>query len=95
MKKKFITHEGVMRRFEKKFPGVTKEIEAELEKLRISGKIAEYRRRAHLSQVALAEKIGTTQSVVARMESPDYKDYKVSTLLKIAQVTGGSFLIAA
>ena len=95
MKKKVITHETVMRRFEKKFPGIGQEIEAELEKLRIAGKIAEYRKRAHLSQVALARKIGTTQSVIARMESPNYKDYKVSTLLKIAQVTGGSFLIAA
>ncbi|OGR83795.1 MAG: hypothetical protein A2902_04615 [Elusimicrobia bacterium RIFCSPLOWO2_01_FULL_64_13] len=95
MKNKFITHEAVMRRFEKKFPGISRDIEAELEKLRIAGKIAAYRKRAHLSQIALAKKIGTTQSVIARMESPDYKDYKVSTLLKIAQVTGGTFLIAA
>ena len=95
MKKKFITHEAVMRRFEKKFPGIKNEIGAELEKLRIAGKIAEYRKRARLSQVALAKKIGTTQSVIARMESPNYKDYKVSTLLKIVQVTGGSFQIAA
>ena len=95
MKNKPITHKAVMRRFEKKFPGIGKEIEAELSKLRIAGKIAECRRRAHLSQVALAKKIGTTQSVIARMESPDYKDYKISTLLKIARATGGSFLIAA
>ncbi len=84
-----------MRRFEKKFPGIGKEVEEDLKKLRIAGKIAQYRRKAHLSQVNLAKKIGTTQSVIARMENANYTDYKVSTLLKIAQVTGGSFLIAA
>ena len=38
MKRRFIRHEDVMRRFEKKFPGISKEIEAELEKLRIAEK---------------------------------------------------------
>lgn len=95
MKQKFVTHEEVMQKFEKKWPGVSKEIEAEISQLHIAGHITELRRQTKLSQKVLAEKIGTTQSAVARMESPGYHDYKVSTLFKIAQVTGGAFRISA
>ncbi|MBI2119403.1 MAG: helix-turn-helix transcriptional regulator [Elusimicrobia bacterium] len=53
------------------------------------------RQRSRMSQKELAERIGTTQSVVSRMESSNYVDYRVSTLKRIADATGGSFVISA
>lgn len=42
------------------------------------------REKRGLTQADLAKKIGTTQSVVARMENPDYGRFSLTTLFKIA-----------
>src|SRR5262245_50859221 len=68
---------------------VTNEIyQRELARLRLANQILEVRHRAGLSQEALAERIGTKQSAVARMERGGYTGYTVSTLAKIAAATG-------
>jgi DNA-binding XRE family transcriptional regulator len=79
-----LTHEEVLRRMEKKYPGIGQKVQEELAGLRIAYKITELRRRHHLTQVELARRAGLKQSNLARMEHPGYTDYKVSTLSKIA-----------
>lgn len=93
MKKKIVTHTDVLAKLNRKWPGFKKEVAEGVARLHVAERIAELRHRAHLSQKALAEKIGTTQSNVARMENPEYNDYRVSTLAKIAEATNGSFVI--
>lgn len=93
MKRKFVTHKDVRTEMYKRYPNLEAKVQIELRKLKIAEKIAELRKKAHLSQKKLAEKIGTTQSVIARMENPNYTDYRVSTLQRISYVTGGSFHI--
>lgn len=93
MREKIFTHNDVLNELEKKWPGFKKEVKAKADKLHIAYKIAEMRHRARLSQKALANKIGTKQSVVARMESPNYKDYRVSTLSKIAQALHSQLVV--
>lgn len=95
MNKKEVTHDKVVQMMEKRWPGFKSKVKKEADKLHIAYKIAEMRKKAHLSQEALAKKIGTTQSVVARMESLKYSDYRVSTLKRIAEATGGTFVINA
>lgn len=61
----------------------------ELARLQIATQIAALRERAGLSQAALADRIGTKQAGVARMERRDYQGYTVATLAKIAAAAGG------
>jgi ribosome-binding protein aMBF1 (putative translation factor) len=60
----------------------------ELARLKLANQIVAARRKRHLSQRALAERIGTKQPTVARMERADYTGYTVTTLAKIAAATG-------
>lgn len=46
--------------------------------------IAEMRKSAGLTQKRLAERIGTTQSVIARLESAEYEGHSLPMLKKIA-----------
>jgi len=52
--------------------------------LEIAYQILQLRKRAHLSQLQLAERIGTTQSNVARMEQGG-QNFTIDTLEKIAK----------
>jgi transcriptional regulator with XRE-family HTH domain len=61
----------------------------ELARLQIANQIATLRERAGLSQAALADRIGTKQAGIARMERRDYQGYTVATLAKIAAAMGG------
>lgn len=55
-------------------------------------KITEMRKKARLSQVQLAKKIGTQQSNVARMEQ-GRQNFRISTLYKIANIFGKKLVI--
>ncbi len=48
--------------------------------------IYDARTEAGLSQKELAEMIGTTQSVISRLEDADYEGHSLSMLSRIAQV---------
>src|SRR5208337_5294452 len=60
-------------------------IAEEAENLRIAKNIYELRTRAGLSQAELATRIGTTQSVISRLEDADYGGHSLPMLQRIAQ----------
>ncbi|MBL7215844.1 MAG: helix-turn-helix transcriptional regulator [Phycisphaerae bacterium] len=59
-------------------------IEAEREKIRIAEQVYALRKERGLTQKQLAEIIGTTQSVISRLESTDYESERIETLQKLA-----------
>lgn len=61
--------------------------EEESRKLQIAYQILLLRKKRKMSQAALARKIGTKQSNIARMESGQ-QNFSVDTLQKIARVFG-------
>ena len=59
-------------------------IEEERTNLQVATEIFNLRTRAKLSQEQLAEKVGTTQSVISRLEDADYDGHSLSMLQRIA-----------
>lgn len=61
---------------------------AELEKIRaddaVARKIYDFRTKAGLSQRALAKLVGTTASVICRLEDADYEGHSLAMLNRIA-----------
>jgi transcriptional regulator with XRE-family HTH domain len=51
----------------------------------VSAQIRILREREGWSQKDLAERIGTTQSAISRIESPDYSSWRIETLRKLAR----------
>lgn len=62
-----------------------KAVEAERLSAEIAKMIFEARREAGLSQKELADLIGTTQSVISRLEDSDYEGHSLPMLDKIAK----------
>lgn len=56
-----------------------------IEKDRIAVELNYYREKAGITQSQLAQSVGTSQSAIARLESPDYKGYSLRMLRKIAE----------
>ncbi len=73
----------------KKFIAGSSEREDTFDKERVNAKIArlifDYREDAGLTQKQLAGLIGTTQSVISRLEDADYEGHSLTMLNKIAQ----------
>lgn len=59
-------------------------VEREQDNLDIARKIYELRIKARLSQDELARKVGTTQSVISRLEDADYDGHSLAMLRRIA-----------
>ncbi len=59
-------------------------LEAEREKLKIAGQIYDLRTQVGLSQAQLAKLVGTTQSVISRLEDADYSGHSFNMLRRIA-----------
>jgi transcriptional regulator with XRE-family HTH domain len=59
-------------------------LEQEQANLDIARKIYELRTKAKLSQAGLAKKVGTTQSVISRLEDADYEGHSLAMLRRIA-----------
>jgi len=59
-------------------------IERQREKSGIAEQIYNLRTQAGLTQKQLAEMVGTTQSVISRLEDADYDGYSLKMLQKIA-----------
>jgi len=59
-------------------------VEQEQANLDIARKIYELRSKAKLSQTELARKVGTTQSVISRLEDADYDGHSLEMLRRIA-----------
>ncbi|MEJ5260179.1 MAG: helix-turn-helix transcriptional regulator [Anaerohalosphaeraceae bacterium] len=60
------------------------ELEAEREKIKIAEQVYALRQQMGLTQKQLADLIGTTQSVISRLESADYENERLKTLQKLA-----------
>jgi transcriptional regulator with XRE-family HTH domain len=69
-------------------PRLNELFQRELTRLKLAEQIASARNGMNLSQHVLAERIGTKQPTVARMERADYTNYNVRTLAKVAAATG-------
>ena len=59
-------------------------LQREREKAYTAGQIYDMRTRAGLSQAELAQRVGTTQSVISRLEDADYEGHSLNMLRRIA-----------
>ncbi|MDI6794475.1 MAG: helix-turn-helix transcriptional regulator [bacterium] len=62
-------------------------------KLSVALGIANLRQKQQLTRTQLAQKIGTTQSVITGMENSEYDRYSLATLRKIAQALNAELQI--
>lgn len=60
-------------------------LEAERKEAEIARKIYDLRKEAGLTQKELADMVGTTQSVISRLEDADYEGHSLSMLRRIAE----------
>ena len=65
-------------------PEMAELLEQERANLDIARKIYELRTKARLSQAQLAKRVGTTQSVISRLEDADYEGHSLAMLRRIA-----------
>jgi len=65
-----------------------KMVEEEFEKLQIGQQIYDLRKEANLTQEELADMVGTTGSVISRLESAEYDGHSVKMLQRIAAALG-------
>ncbi len=77
--------EIVHRRYIKDDPERKAALEAERANAHVALMIHDLRVNAGLSQKELAELIGTTQSVISRLEDTDYEGHSLSMLTRIAK----------
>lgn len=56
----------------------------ELSRNRLADQIAALREKNGWTQAELARKVGTTQSGIARLENPNYRNYSLKILEKVA-----------
>lgn len=64
-------------------------LEQERTHANVARQIFDLRTKAGLSQKELAERIGTTQSAISRLEDADYEGHSLSMLRRIAETLGG------
>lgn len=69
---------------EKEGPRFKKLFYEELSRLGLAHRIAELREKCGLTQAQLARKVGTTQAGISRLENPNYRNYSLKTLEKVA-----------
>jgi DNA-binding transcriptional regulator YiaG len=73
-----------------KNPEFKRSFQREFFKLRLGYQIHKLREKSGLTQVELARRLKTSQGAVTRLESGNYTSYSLSTLQKIAFVTGAT-----
>jgi len=86
-KKKTTTTDAVKilhNRYIKDDPKRLESLKKEREKAYIAGQIYNLRIQAGLSQAQLAKLVGTTQSVISRLEDADYNGHSFNMLRRIA-----------
>ena len=67
-----------------KNPEMQRVFEEEVANREVGQKIYQLRQDAGLSQVELARRVGTTQSVISRLEDADYEGHSLAMLNRIA-----------
>jgi transcriptional regulator with XRE-family HTH domain len=65
-------------------PEMRKLVQEEVDKLNVGQQIYNLRKKAKLTQEALAEMVGTTGSAISRLESAEYDGYSLKMLERIA-----------
>lgn len=68
-------------------------LEAEEGKAEVAGLIYDLRTQAGLTQKELAQRVGTTASVISRLEDADYSGHSLTMLRRIAAAVGKSVQI--
>jgi DNA-binding XRE family transcriptional regulator len=76
------------RRYVRNDPEMQKLVDEEFQKLEIGQQIYDLRKEANLTQEELADMIGTTGSVISRLESADYDGHSLKMLERIAIALG-------
>jgi DNA-binding transcriptional regulator YiaG len=76
------------RRYLRDDPEMKKLVQEEFEKLQIGQQIYDLRKQVHLTQDELADMIGTTGSVISRLERADYEGHSLKMLERIALALG-------
>ena len=88
MKNKKIRTSDAVKILHREFVGGSRKrkesIEQEFEKSQISAIIYELRKQAGLTQKQLASRVGTTQSVISKLEDADYDGQSLGMLNRIA-----------
>ena len=59
----------------------------------VAVKLASLRKKSGLSQKELAEKVGTSQQQISRLESPCYEGHSLSMLRRVTEALGGTIHI--
>ena len=70
-------------------------LEVERESARVAAMIYQIRTDSGLSQKELADKVGTTQSVISRLEDADYDGHSLNMLDRVALALGHKIRIEA
>ena len=86
MKRKMTDAVEILKRRTAKDPKLQELYEEEKINLQAALAIRRAREAAGLTQGQLAEKIGTTQSVISRLEDADYEGHTLKMLERIAEV---------
>lgn len=81
-------------RYVKDDPEMKSLLEIERVNLDVAQLIYDQRTRAGLTQDELAELIGTTQSVISRLEDADYEEDSLSMLQRIAEALNQKLTVA-
>ena len=76
--------EIIHRRYFEGKPERLRELEEERANADVARKIYELRQKAGLTQQELAQLVGTTPSVISRLEDADYQGHSLSMLRRIA-----------
>ena len=61
--------------------------------VKIALEISKLRMKSHLTQKDLAKKLNIPQQAISRLEQPNYVDYTLKTLIKLADVFNKKLLI--
>lgn len=78
----------IERRFLSNNPELKKMVDEEFQKLQIGQQIFELRKEAGLTQAELANLVGTTGSVISRLESAEYDGHSLKMLERVAIALG-------
>lgn len=76
-----------------KDPDFAKRFKKAGEAWEVALQITELREQAGLSQKKLADKLGTSQQQISRLESPAYEGHSLSMLRRVAHILGAELQI--
>jgi DNA-binding XRE family transcriptional regulator len=88
MRKTRDAYEIAYHRFVRGRPKLEAMLREERQRLKLAACLREIRERSGVTQTELARRIGTTPSVISRLEDPDYEGHSLRTLQRIVSALG-------